>query len=225
MNCEWLLRPKVATSEFAETFEDNLKYLASSKLPFLNTEKFTEWQQKLDNFIETLQKLNTTNDKDHATDKDVKTFLQTMLKDDGDMDWFFEDLVEAGSSMYLLGIHYTVVKTILSNPDWYAENSVPDSKALRDFKANASIKGLKRYLTETCTPGSSNTSTRSPSRKRNLNALLESDSESSEDQGKKKTKEKWKKKRKHASDEDVTVNESTSQKKNKKSKKSKKSQK
>ena len=55
MNCEWLLRPKVATSEFAETFEENLKYLASSKLPFLNTENFTEWQQKLSNFIETLQ--------------------------------------------------------------------------------------------------------------------------------------------------------------------------
>ena len=66
-----------------------------------------------------------------------------MLKDDVDMDKFFENLVEASSSMYLLGIHYTVVKTILSNPDWYAENSVSDSKALRQFKENATIKGLK----------------------------------------------------------------------------------
>ena len=90
MHCEWLLWPKVATSEFAETFEENLKYLASSKLPFLNTENFTECQQKLNNFIQTLQKLNTTNDKGHATDKGVKAFLPTMLKDDGDMDTFFD---------------------------------------------------------------------------------------------------------------------------------------
>ena len=189
MNCEWMLQPKVATSE---TFEENLKYLASSKLPFLNTEKFTEWQQKLNNFIETLQKLNTTNDKGHATDKDVKAFLQTMLKDDGDMDRFFENLVEADSSMYLLGIHYTVVKTILSNPDWYAEKSISDSKALRDFKENATIKGLKTYLTQTCTPGCSST-TKSPLQKRNLTALLESDSDSSEDEGRKKIKDKSKK--------------------------------
>ena len=155
MNCEWLLRPKVATSKLAETFEENLKYLVSSKLPFLNTENFTECQQKLNNFIQTRQKLNTTNDKGHATDKDVKTFLQTMLKDDGDMDTFFENLVETGSSMYLLGIHYTVVKTILSNPDWYAEKSISDSKVLRDFKENPNIKGLKNYLTQTCTPGCS----------------------------------------------------------------------
>ena len=181
----------VATSKLAETFEENLKYLASSKLPFLNTENFTECQQKLNNFIQILQKLNTTNDKGHATDKDVKTFLQTMLKDDGDMDTFFENLVKAGSFMYLLGIHYTVVQTILSNPYWFTEKSVSDSKVLRDFKENATIKDLNTYLTQTCTPGCS--TTRSPSRKRNLTALLESDSNSSEGEAKKKIKDKSKK--------------------------------
>ena len=52
----------------------------------------------------------------------------------GNMDKFLEDLVKAASSMYLFGIHYTVEKTILSNPEWYAETSVGDAKELRDFK-------------------------------------------------------------------------------------------
>ena len=152
MNCRWLLRPKVAASEFADTCIENLKYLASGELKFLDSEKFSECQDNLEEFIGTLQKLNTTNDKADATANDVKTFLKKMLADDSNMNKFFEDLVKAGSSMYLLGIHYTVVKTILSNPEWYAEKSVGDSKELRDFKERASIPALKTYPTQTCTP-------------------------------------------------------------------------
>ena len=127
----------------------------------------------MEEFIATLQKLNTTNDKGDATANNVKTFLKTMLGDDTKMDKFLEDLVKAGSSMYLLSIHYTVVKTILTNPDWYAEKSVGNSKELCDFKQCASIPALKTYLTQMCTP--STRSYTSTTAKCNLAALLDSD--------------------------------------------------
>ena len=117
MNCEWILRPKVATSEFADTIEQNLNYLASCESPFLDNDIFTGSHQKMQKSIDALQKLNTTNEKGPATGDGVKTFLKTMLTDDADMDDFFESMVKAGSSMYLMGIHYSVAKTILTNPE------------------------------------------------------------------------------------------------------------
>ena len=174
MNCEWLLRPKVAASEFADTVEQNLKYLSSCKLPFVKSDKFAQWQEKFAPLMEALAKLNTTNDQGQANPVDVKTMLKTKLSDDETMDQF-QNLVEAGSSMYLMGIHFSVAKTIFTNPEWYAEKSVGDSKPLRAFKANPSIKGLKAFLTETCTASTSTTSSASSTPKRNLAALLESD--------------------------------------------------
>ena len=175
MNCELLLRPKVTASEFAVTVEQNLKYLSSCKLPFVKSDKFAEWQEKLAPLMEALAKLNTTSDQGQANPGDVKTMLKTMLSDDETMDQFFQNLVEAGSSMYLMGIHFPVAKTIFTNPERYAEKLVGDSKPLRASKANPSIKGLKAFLTETCTASSTTTSSASSTPKRNLAALLESD--------------------------------------------------
>ena len=69
-----------------------------------------EWQQKLAPFMGALGKLNTTNDQGQANPGDVKAMLKTMLSDDERMDQFFQNLVEAGSSMYLMGIHFTLPK-------------------------------------------------------------------------------------------------------------------
>ena len=195
MNCEWLLRPKIAASEFAHTIEENLNYLASTKSPILKSNKFILLQQKLQEFIPVLEKLNTkTNTKGDATAEDVKTFLKTMIGDDEDMDAFFAEMFRAGGAMYLMGVHYTIAKTLLTNPQWYAKKAVGDSKQLRQFKQDPSIKGLKNDLTETCT--ASSTQPKEPGLKRNLAALLDSDDDDQHEASKGKQKKKAKKQKK-----------------------------
>ena len=64
---------------------------------------------------------------------------------------FFEKMVQIGGAMFLLGTHYySVVKTLFSNPQWYAEKNVDTSKEVGEFKQDPTVKGLKRFLTATC---------------------------------------------------------------------------
>lgn len=93
--------------------------------------------------------------------------------------------------MYLVGAHYSVIKTLISNPDWHAEKTVRTTDSVKEFKANANVKGLKKYLISTCVEhdnvgiGSSKPSPSYKSRRRKLAQLLESDEEdnNSNDEG------------------------------------------
>ena len=78
--------------------------------------------------------------------------------------------------MYLMGCHYAVVKNLLSNPLWVAEKTVGTSNDVKEFMDSPTIKGLKLYLSNTCTAQEP----RSPHKrnaKRNLAELLDSDEE------------------------------------------------
>ena len=65
LNCEWLLRPRVAASEFADTVEQNLKYLAESDSSIVKNDAFQHIQTTLLPFISSLKKFKTTNDQPH----------------------------------------------------------------------------------------------------------------------------------------------------------------
>lgn len=179
LNCEWLTRPKVGASEFSDTIQSNLQLLTETNTEFIVKSKFEALQQNLSSFLNTLKKLNSRNSADAADADDVKNFLKVMLADNDDLDNVFAQMFQVGGAMYLLGAHYTVVKTLLCNPEWTAEKTVGTSSEVKAFKSNPSIKGLKKYLTAVCTSTlpSSQTRERRKSVKRNLTTLLDSDSE------------------------------------------------
>ena len=125
-----------------------------------------------------------------------------MLADNDELDNLFAQMFQVGGAMYLLGTHYTVVKTLLSNPQWSAEKTVGTSSEVNPFTCNPSIKRAKKYLTAICTstlPLSSQTSKRTKSVKRNLTSLLDSnsDEESNTAEVSAKVVEAKKKKTKH----------------------------
>jgi hypothetical protein len=68
---------------------------------------------------------------------------------------------------------------LFSNPEWLAEKTFSSSNEVKQFKSNATIKGLKECLMKTCADPdeASLPSTSSNSRKRNLAKFLESDEE------------------------------------------------
>ena len=52
--------------------------------------------------------------------------------------------------LFLLGTHYGVVKTLLTNPSQYAERVVGTASDVSTFKKNPTIPGMQRFLTGQC---------------------------------------------------------------------------
>ena len=181
LNCEWLTRPKVAASEFADTVQTNLSFLSQSDSKFIRRSKFSAIEQNMHPFLSVLQKFNTLKSEEKPTADDVKNFLKNMLEENPDLDKFFAEMFQLGGAMYLLGSHYAVVQTLLCNPEWSADKTVGTSDEVRNFKSNPTVKGLKKYLTETCTSMPSTTSSwPKTTAKRNLAQLLDSDDDDGE---------------------------------------------
>ena len=178
INCEWMRRPQTGVSEFAETIDQNLSFLSENSSDFLKKRKFTAMAQKLLSFTTLLKKFNTRNNDDQPAPGDIKDLLKVLLADNEEVDDFFQQMYQFGGAMYLLGVHYSSIKALLSNPEFYAQNSLDTfSKELKDFKTDATIKGMKNMLTAACC-SSSQPSTSGASgrpRKRNLLQFLESD--------------------------------------------------
>lgn len=120
LNCEWLLHPRAAASEFADTVEQNLKYLAENDSSIVKNDAFQHIQTTLLPFISSLKKLNTTNDEGPATPSHVKQLIKTMVTDDEELDSFFDNMVKIGGADVSSRYHYSIVKTLMTNPEWYA---------------------------------------------------------------------------------------------------------
>jgi hypothetical protein len=182
INCEWMHRPQTGMSKFAETIDKNLEFLSETHSSCVKQNKFKNIKESLDSFLTVLKKLNTKNvDEGEPTAQDVKTFLKQMLSEDESISGFFEEMMQFGGAMYLLGSHFTVIKTMLNNPEAYATKGLETfCPEMTQFKADPSVKGMKTLLTKTCTR-----SVEAPRRdgsgvKRNLAALLESSDEEKE---------------------------------------------
>ena len=176
INCEWLRRPHTGVSEFAETIEKNLEFLSENHSSYVKQTSFKTIKGNLGNFTDLVKKLNTKNaDQEPATPDDMKQFLKAMLTENEEVHNFFQDMMKFGGAMYLLGTYYTVIKTLLNNPDAYASKGLETfCPEMTEFKGNPTVKGMRILLTK-CRSKTSWC-------KKNLAALLESDDEEEEQQ-------------------------------------------
>lgn len=143
VNCEWLLRPKIGVSEFAQTVWSNLEILAKSDSELVNAENITALQGKMSGLIEVLKKLDTKcADAGPATPNDVKFMLKAIIGADEKTQSFFNEATKLGAAMYQVGIQWTVLQSVLSNPNWFAENSVAVNTEAKQFKADPTIGGM-----------------------------------------------------------------------------------
>lgn len=78
LNCEWLLRPLIAASEFADTISQNLNYLSENNNPIIENETFKEMKNNLSPFMGSLQRLNTQTDNGPAKPSDIKQLMKTL---------------------------------------------------------------------------------------------------------------------------------------------------
>ena len=127
-------------------------------------------------FLASLKALNTKTEEE-PTSSDVKQVLRTMLSDNEETDEVFDGLVQTGGAMFLLGTHYGVVKTLLTNPSQYAERVVGTASDVSTFKKNPTIPGMQRFLTGQCSSQEPRTTNTYVKARRNLASLLEDDSD------------------------------------------------
>ena len=93
-NCEWLICPQIRISEFAVTIDENMEFLATANNTLIHTRKFAEMQQMLSGFLQCLHRLNTRN-MEKPNLADVKHETKTILKDNDDIDSFFDSMVNS----------------------------------------------------------------------------------------------------------------------------------
>jgi hypothetical protein len=178
ISCEWLKRPAVAMSEFAETVTENINWLTEEdgKSSIAALSNLATLHEKMEPMLKALKRLNTKSDEDAAKKKHVRKVLNHFYDDaNADVHEAMANMVKLGGAMFVTGIQYMVVNQLVTEPQMYANKMVGDDEFAQKFKSNPCVGGLVEMLNETCVPDSfgQSRSTSSSGSKRNLLEQLE----------------------------------------------------
>lgn len=140
INCEYLVRPKVALSELAETVSANQAHI-EAELHALNTGKTIA---ALADFEKVVAPFNTRPGTG-VTSHDVYSLLKyTIGNDDEEVDRVFDRMEHLGHMLYVVGSHHKQLRSLVRNPRDYSRKceTLPVS---HDFKIQPGIKLLKSW--------------------------------------------------------------------------------
>ena len=146
-NCEWLQRPKVAISEFAETITENLPVLERYRGFLVHDEYLDQLNDFYEPIMENLNNLNSKNDGAGPGEDDVAYFLQAMVSRDDDLDVSLDAMYEASASLYLMAIHTKTVRQLLRNVKGYASKIPVGVKDAHSFQQAPTVRSMQEYLT------------------------------------------------------------------------------
>ena len=120
-NCEWLMRPKIAMSEMADTFNS-----CNQVLQELNGE--IDVNAIINHFKEVNNAVKIFNTKETKDDKPTVDELVeacVLILDQGtEIEAMVEKMEQFGQAMYLMANHMRVSQTLLNNPEVFASKSV-----------------------------------------------------------------------------------------------------
>ena len=125
--CEWLLRLKVALSEMSETLSKNLDIIAHKDQEVVNTDAI----KKLVLGTKSLRKSLRVLHKDHvssAKEKDAVETLKQLFQEDEELDSLVEEMFQISGAMFVTAMHLIVAKTLIQNPEEYADLTLDTCK-------------------------------------------------------------------------------------------------
>lgn len=148
-SCEWLARPKVALSEFAETISSNMKILKNSTSSILDKAGIREFEAAFSNVNQHLPRLNTRVDQE-TRKEDIKAFLKFACDDD--VDSIIDEAFQVGGALFLMSIQAILARTLVRNSERYATafNPAESNANIEKFKCDKSLVALKQLLISTC---------------------------------------------------------------------------
>lgn len=138
INCEYLVRPKVALSELAETVSANQAHL-DAELHALNTGKTIT---ALGDFEKVVVPFNTRS-RTGVMANDVHTLLKyTIGNDDEEVDWVFDRMEHLGHMLYVVGSHHKQLRSLVRNPRDYSRKCETLAVS-HEFKVEPGIKSQR----------------------------------------------------------------------------------
>lgn len=166
-NCEWYIRPKIAASEMADTFQKCLPHIKNSEL--MDKDIWKKVEKETTDLTKTLKKMNIKDNLD-VSREDVKQLIES-LKDNANKD-IFDALFELGHSLFSIAIHYKVASYLVSNVKDYATHcNLPDNND-RDFKAKPSKKSLAKMWKNMIARQAGSVNTTATTSRRSLSAVF-----------------------------------------------------
>jgi hypothetical protein len=181
-SCEWLVRPKVAISEMAETIQQNLEVLEEQTGgTLLRASSLVRFKTAFDQIADHLPLLNTKQDVQPTADS-VKVLLKFLCDDD--LDKIIDEAYNIGSALFAMATHVIVARSLIRNSEKYADTFAPLSptKEEKNFKSEKTLKSLKKMLNAYYFEAASTSQSGTNTTKKRLFAEIDSDEEAVEEE-------------------------------------------
>lgn len=143
--CEWLTRPGVAMSEFAETIERNMALICEDKSRIASPDVA---QSLHDHFGHLKQELNCLNNKTggQATKKEAKKVLLSVALEDEDFDKFMNEMFRISNAMFAISSNYVIARSLIRHPTVYSSLIEVNNSTSRAFKENGTAQDMVNFL-------------------------------------------------------------------------------
>ena len=124
---EWLIRPNVALSEYADTVLSNIPILESRGAKMVHSSVVSKLKEHYSPIWQNLEALNNKTAQSAASTTDAKEVLKTLMNDD-DMDMLMDQLFQVSGAMFALSTNYLIASSLTRHPKQFAAIVDPKSK-------------------------------------------------------------------------------------------------
>jgi hypothetical protein len=142
---EWLVRPNIAISEYAETISANLPFLRENAEDILKS----EYIEMLENhFAPMMSSLDALNKKTPSTPTvtEAKDIVKSLVTDNN-VDSAMEDLFKVSAALFAISANYIMATSVLRHPKQFAQAiDGTKGKESAEFKRTGSASAMKDYL-------------------------------------------------------------------------------
>ena len=142
---EWLVRPNIAISEYAETISANLPFLRENAEDTLKS----EYIEMLENhFAPMTNSLDALNKKTPSTPTttDAKDIVKSLVTENN-LDSAMEDLFKVSATVFAISGNYIMATRVLCHPKQFAHAiDGTKGKVSEEFKRTGSASAMKDYL-------------------------------------------------------------------------------
>lgn len=144
-------------SEFAQTTNDTIKCLGMIPKPILPAESLKLISEAVKPLDDAMRPLLIKEGSSQADEKTVKAAVRCILNPNPTLDKLMNKIYVTSSNLLTLSTQYLVYKSILTNPEMFAEKVQATEVSDVEFKNSKTIKGMKKFMIAACTVGAKTT--------------------------------------------------------------------
>ena len=144
INCEWLLRPKYAISEMAETFTANTEVVRE----VMEEIDYNAVITNFDKVAEMLQMFNTKKNVEKPGRENVTNVIRHFLTPDLQMERMIQEAEKLGQALFLMANYHRVTQNLFTNLEIFAEKSQNTEGLDKRFKQDPSMANFTDYLVQ-----------------------------------------------------------------------------